>query len=156
VSDDPRTWVTGEQVTAPLLNAEIRDRWNEARDWVDYTPTWTATGGTPSLGNGTLLGRYRRSGHVCDVNISLTLGSSSNVAGTTLWSFLLPVMAASPAVFTAMALDFNTAWLPCAGFLVAFNTAVQLGVPAGGRVGATVPFTWGQGDALIISGTYEV
>jgi hypothetical protein len=43
-----------------------------------YTPTWTQPSGVqPSLGNGTLTGRYIRQGRQCTVQIELTMGSTT-------------------------------------------------------------------------------
>lgn len=58
--------------------------------WTTYTPSWGSTGTPPALGNGTLLGRYKKLGKTVDVNIVLTLGSTSTV-GTGGWTLFLPV-----------------------------------------------------------------
>lgn len=43
-----------------------------------YTPTWTQDSGVqPSLGDGTLVGRYARSGAVCFVTFNFTAGSTT-------------------------------------------------------------------------------
>ncbi|MET9506927.1 hypothetical protein ABZX62_00315 [Streptomyces flavidovirens] len=91
----PRTWVVGETVSAALMNAEIRDQFNEMfAAWTAYTPTWTAATTNPSLGNGTLTGRYLKIGRTCKVLIVLTLGSTSTYGSGNL-RLSLPVTGAS-------------------------------------------------------------
>ena len=63
----------------------------EAGAWTTYTPTWTTPSGAlaPTLGNGTLIGRYQRRGKICHVDIALIIGSTSS-AGTGAFRFALP------------------------------------------------------------------
>jgi len=56
---------------------------------VPFTPTLTSGGTAPSLGNGTLTGYYSRAGNIVNVNVSLTLGSTTAL-GTGGLSFSLP------------------------------------------------------------------
>lgn len=61
--------------------------------YVPYTPTWTASAGTPALGTGGyLLGRYARNGKRCTVYIELYLGTPGANGGTagSAWYFALP------------------------------------------------------------------
>lgn len=44
----------------------------------NYTPTWTATTTNPTLGNGTIYGRWTRLGSIITVSIILTFGSTTN------------------------------------------------------------------------------
>lgn len=150
----PKTWADNAVVSAADLNGEIRDRFNAIGSWVSYAPTWAATGGTPSVGNGTLTGYYRTYGDVCDIAISLTLGSSSSMTNTTAWTFSLPVTPA--ASFTAAAVCVNTgaAWYPCATVLS--TTVLVVACPDGSFAGYQKPFTWDVGDYLRINGTYRV
>lgn len=47
----PRTWVTGELVTAALLNTHLRDNLNAANDVITLSPAeFTANFGTPAAG----------------------------------------------------------------------------------------------------------
>ncbi|MGW6418852.1 hypothetical protein [Streptomyces sp. NPDC055055] len=89
----PRTWVVGEVVTAAYMNAEIRDQINALLSaWTDYTPAWIAeTGGTPTVGNGSLIGRYQKVGRSVDWLIKLTVGSTTTFgAANANWAFGLP------------------------------------------------------------------
>ncbi|MET9517044.1 hypothetical protein [Streptomyces sp. NPDC002994] len=74
----PRTWVVGETVSAAIMNQEIRDQFNSMfAAWTSFTPTWTGATTNPSLGNGTLVGRYMKIGRTCKVSMILTIGSTS-------------------------------------------------------------------------------
>lgn len=56
------------------------------QEFVSYTPAWTADGSNPSVGNGTLTGRYWRSGSNVTGTINLTVGSSTNLgSGNYFW-----------------------------------------------------------------------
>jgi|688.fasta_scaffold31783_8 hypothetical protein len=58
-------------------------------DWVSYTPAWTTNGTQPSIGNGTLTGRWRRVGDSIEGDIGLVAGSTTNF-GSGQWAFGLP------------------------------------------------------------------
>lgn len=63
--------------------------------WTTYTPTWTAATTNPTLGNGTLVGRYMRvDGRTIVAHINLTIGSTTTL-GTGGYSFALPVTSAN-------------------------------------------------------------
>lgn len=47
--------------------------------WATYTPTWTSTGSAPTLGNGTLVGGYRREGTTLHLRGQLIVGSTTTV-----------------------------------------------------------------------------
>ena len=46
-------------------------------DWQSYTPTWTSTGTQPAIGNGSINGKYRRSGSNIELQVKITPGSTS-------------------------------------------------------------------------------
>lgn len=99
----PRTWVVGEVVTAAQLNAEIRDQFSALLSaWTDYTPSWIAeTGGTPAVGNGTLVGRYQKIGRSVDFLIKLTVGSTTTFgAANANWAFGLPPSSSPSTAFS--------------------------------------------------------
>lgn len=64
------------------------------RAWTSYPVTWTGSTTNPAVGNGTLIGRYRRDGTSVDLQINLTAGSTTNTGVGTL-SFTLPFTAAN-------------------------------------------------------------
>ena len=150
----PRTWNSAEVVTKTIMDTHIRDNLNAMSAWTSYTPTWTGTGGTPTVGNGTLSGSYLSYGGVVMVRISLTWGSTTAAAGITAWKFALPVAPSSAGILPGMVVDTGVAQYPA----VLSDFAGSAGVL---RVGTgltpasnTSPMTWGTGDNVIINGTY--
>lgn len=133
-------------------------------DWQSYTPTWSGSGGTPSLGNGTLSGRWRRVGDSAEFQIYLLWGSTTSGNSSNQWIFSRP---------TGLNLDLsklaNNNTLSHGGvFITDSGTQFYAGVPevipagirfmvtAGATIGTTVPFTWATNDNLIGSGAFPV
>ena len=137
-------------------------------EWVDgftsYTPTLSAFGGTgPTLGNGTLEGRYLRVGRLCYYQISLTFGSTSTYGSTSAYAFGLPFSSSQFAILgQAIILDAGTNWYynyqaesktQGSG---AFVGLVGVNGGATSSVRQNFPITFGTGDGIFISGVYEV
>lgn len=130
-----------------------------APGWTTYSPSWTASGSAPSIGNGTLLGRYRRGtgGDLVIAEIYWTSGSTTTY-GTGTWFFSVPVTPSSAARARGVGLlymiDFGTQ--DKAG-VVKFEDATKFtGVAAsGGVVTNTNPHTWATFDELHIQFHYE-
>ena len=61
--------------------------------WSSYTPTWTGSTTNPTVGNGTLLGRFQRIGRTIHLQINLTAGTTTTFGSGT-YAFALPVQAA--------------------------------------------------------------
>lgn len=63
-------------------------------EWVGgftaYTPTWASSGTAPSIGNGTIVGRYLRLNDLVFASIVLTTGSTTSI-GTGTYRLTLPV-----------------------------------------------------------------
>lgn len=80
----PRTWVSGETVTAALLNSDVRDPLAAlAGAWNSYTPTLTASSSNPTLGSGsTTTGRYTQVGKAVEGYFNVTFGTSGTAAGS--------------------------------------------------------------------------
>jgi hypothetical protein len=157
----PRTWVSGEVVTAALLNTHLRDNLNAiANLWTTYTPTWGSSGTAPAIGNGTLAGRYAQSGKVVNYEV-LMLAGSTTTFGTGTWTFTLPVSGRAPTTFRPMGIVrmvdvslsnvYNGFVTSNDGAVVAASTSAS---PAA-SVSATVPFTWANTDYAYLAGTYE-
>jgi hypothetical protein len=160
------TWQDFPNTTTPIDAARLNNieafldghaSLNDA--WTSYTPTWTGTGGTPSIGNGTLAGRYIRTGKTVSLSIALVIGSTTNLATATAWSFSLPAQVAnvntqllSSRVFDS---DVTTTYVGVSG-LAANATTTAPRVHGGTQVvGYLVPMTWATGDILTLFGTYE-
>ena len=153
----PKTFSANAVLTASELNTHLRDNLKALTEWTTYTPTWAGTGGTPTIGNGTLTGRYLVAGDLCQVSIKLLWGSTTTANSATAWTFSLPVTAAGSAVLTGVANDFGTAVYLGSARIDSGNTTAQFFADAGSTAwGATTPFTWTNQDAVYVSGTYEV
>ena len=127
-----------------------------------YTPTWTVpAGSTPTIGNGSLTGKYTVINKWCVGSIRLALGSTSSISGTSEWRFSFPVTPVNIFNFetlgAALAVDVGTAGYRGTAFFLA-NTIAVYGSDAAATVGSTTPFTWDPsvGDYLTISFSYEV
>lgn len=138
-------------------------------DWQTWTPVWTSTGNTPSIGNGTLQGRYRLWGKTMHLNMRMVAGSTT-VFGNLGWVFTLPpgIRASNANLMYqqlhVMAVDAGnvTYWgngivAPNAVDMAAYaqwdyNTYYSIAA----NFSPTVPFTWGVGDSLHMSGTIEI
>lgn len=125
-------------------------------DWVSYTPTWTASTTNPTLGNGTLNGRWRRDGDSLEGRIQIIGGSTTNY-GSGMWGFSLPSgvsIDSSKAPF-GLNLSVGKGFASDVGVNVYQSTvlvtnATTLNVNNGGvnSFSSTVPFAWGTGDTL--------
>lgn len=129
--------------------------------WTAYTPTWAASGGATTLGNGTLVGRYKAlDSKTYAIQITLIWGSTTSSTGST-WSFSLPSGVTSAASVTQILAghiaDAGTDHKLCIGKIGPSATTIAEIVPEGGNtVTPTVPMTWANGDALNLTGIIEV
>ena len=128
-----------------------------------YTPSWTATGGTPTIGNGTLTGKYTVINNWCVGSVLMVLGSTSSISGTSEWRWSLPVTQTNTPQFqalgSALAIDYGTAgYRGTVWYSLGQNAMAVYASDVAGTVGATIPFTWtpASGDYLTISFSYEV
>lgn len=127
-----------------------------------YTPTWSQASGTPpAIGNGTLTGEYSRDGMCCYCNIYFVAGSTSTFGdGTDAWTFTLPypgsqLTTAQGIVCAAEDNDANLSY-PVLGTIGSGSTTIQFkDFAATGSVRSSAPFTWAQGDRLILSFSYH-
>jgi hypothetical protein len=160
----PRTWVVGETVTAALMNQEIRDQLNSFFGaWTSYTPTWTASTTNPTLGNGTLNGRYLKTGRTIHNIIELTAGSTTTYGSGT-YAFSLAATAASSLnqVDSAQALGGSSRYagqiLVGPGASTAACYFPDSGLTPVSRLSTmspTVPFTWANGFIMRANATFE-
>lgn len=125
-------------------------------DWKDYTVSWSCvTGGAPSVGNGTLVGRYWRVGNVVTAVIQLTWGTTTGGGGGK-WRFSLPVTASDNIYEVGVSIANDAS--PSVGYVG--NCQVVVGVlnatgynTAG--YDASTPITWASGDRLQLMITYK-
>lgn len=84
-----KTWGAAEVLTQSDFNTYIRDNMQALSEFVSYTPSWTASTTSPTIGNGVLAGWHRKRSQVGDVLITVTVGSTST-AGSGVYRFGLP------------------------------------------------------------------
>lgn len=132
--------------------------------WTAYSPAWSSTGTQPSLGDGTLVGRYRYiDPKTVEVHIRFKRGSTST-NGTGEYLFSLPVNSLTdasgihPTLLSAVLLDAGTRyWNGTAHVRSSANTvAVAGGWATGSEWAATVPFTLAVNDEVVIKGRIEL
>ncbi|MCB5167990.1 hypothetical protein LG634_24580 [Streptomyces bambusae] len=153
-------WLAGQRLTTQRL------------DLISSIPTsynvvWTSTSGAaPSLGNGSLEGRYAMQGGLCHVWVSLKGGSTTTWGGGQ-HAFSLPVNAASRAIDTAMyagsaiGLDSGANYYPGVSRIFQAGTVIMPISPTTStgatptEWNATRPFAWGTGDSMNLYCVYE-
>lgn len=124
--------------------------------WQNFNPLWTSQGGAPSIGNGTLVGRYRVVGRRCDVLVRLERGSTTNI-GTGEYSWTLPVNSTSYRYITGSGVvsvtGSSTGSIPV-GVIGLSASTVGINGP-GGRIGSgTGP--WGPQGYYVFQTSYEI
>jgi hypothetical protein len=151
--------ITTDGVTANSLDL---DGYEVSGVWNGYTPTWAAAGTQPAIGNGTLTGRWKRVGNTVDFRILLIAGSTTTF-GTGTWTWTLPngwsvVDYAGPGEPVGSALVRDNSPVTRYPMHVYTNTASTLAIIFydGAIVGQTYPWTWANGDSLILKGRFEV
>jgi len=133
-------------------------QWAGAR--TSYTPTWTADGGSPSIGNGSFDCTWIRYGNLCHVRFFMQIGSTTN-KGTGGWYFSLP-FSSSVGSTSGMSGNHYTEDAAVAGYrgtagLLSDTTRFSwLNGTANQNIGATVPFTYGTSDYIAGEFIYEV
>lgn len=150
-----------------------KPNWNELRsrvlEWVyrggTYNVQWTAPTTNPTIGNGTLVGRYAVQGGICHFQIALVYGTTTT-SGSGNWSFSLPFPAADW-------VGSSSGAIPCHVRDAGLNNYERFGlIPPGVSVmttfvqldsatnvnflNSTTPFTWANGDSLNIDGAYWI
>jgi len=126
--------------------------------WQSYTPTWTAGTTNPSIGNGTLSGRYIQIGKLVYCQFTMRAGSTTTF-GSGNWRFSYPVApnidnATNYQVGSIYALDNGAANYN--GITQYAGTTYMGFIINGNWVSATAPFTWANGDVLEVNVIYEV
>lgn len=133
-------------------------------DWVAFTPSWTATGGTPTIGNGVLEGERRRVGDSAEFKIRLTTGSTTTIGTTTSWRFSDPSfsidstkMTSAQVVGEAYINDTGTAFYIGTVVYDSGSNAVTIqSTSTGDRVGYNNPFLWTVANADYLSIQFTV
>jgi hypothetical protein len=133
-------------------------------DYTSYTPSWSVNSGpAPSIGNGTLSGRYLLVGKLCHVQIFFQGGSTTTYGSGGIWQFTLP--------FSSNELSGNTGGFSGSAYVedaaIAGYQALavrkggganscQLAMSSTSMVTSAVPFTWGTSDFFNMSLVYGI
>jgi hypothetical protein len=128
---------------------------------VSYTPVWAATGTQPSIGDGTLVGRYALRGKMCSGVIRFVAGSGTSFGSGT-WSFSLPFPSANngmhwvgQAFIRDVGIATYNAFIDIGPGLTAIATFAQM---TGNEytLSPTTPFTWANTDIAFMQFEYEI
>lgn len=161
----PRTWVSGETVTAALLNVHLRDNLLAIGGaWSTYTPALTASSSNPTLGTASsATGEYIAAGKLIIGRAKIVFGSSGVAAGSGTYRISLPTPAAAVKgqLYPAYLFDSSVpaACTPIA--YVAATTYLSLLYPATWPTGTatnvtnSTPWTWAANDTIEVSFCYE-
>jgi hypothetical protein len=135
---------------------------SDANAWSTYAVAWTASTTNPSIGDGTLTGRYKQIGKTTFVYVKMQAGSSTTF-GSGSWRFSLPVNtnASTYAILPMTMLDNGSSWYQGLAYTeyegdASYVTPVwNRGATGSIPVNATTPYTWVATDSLTFSGSYE-
>ena len=128
--------------------------------WQSYTVSWTAATTNPSIGNGTLSGRYVQIGKSVIYSIALVMGSTTTY-GSGIWRFSLPKLVANSSVRYIgqwRAYDASTgASYSGVTSLSSGNSGIIIFSRDQGSstLSNVVPFTWASSDELFVTIVYE-
>lgn len=131
------------------LALAIEESLSDVGSWTEFAAlAWTASSVNPSIVNGTLTGHYARIGSTVLYKGAIVAGSSTTY-GTGYWIVNMPVIASlgNRNVGVAGLHDLSTPGNDRAGALELLSSTTMR-VVANGRVDATTPFTWANGDSL--------
>jgi hypothetical protein len=123
--------------------------------WKNYTPVWTAATTNPSIGNGTLYGRYCVIGKLLMAKIFLQFGSSST-AGSGAYSFTYPIVPANYRLVSGEYRLRKNGGNLYEGGIEPFSATVALIRDGGTYVTNTTPFGFANLDIIGIGFSYEI
>lgn len=135
----------------------------ESTAWTSYTPSLATNGGTITLGDGSITGAYKLIGKTCHFRAKFTVGSTTSIGANEIL-IGLPVQAASSEyTFSGAALDNGVSWYEITGVGLYIGSTTQFAMvvknastgSSSQGVSSTIPITFGSGDYITISGTYE-
>jgi hypothetical protein len=154
--------LTAPTITSPVVTGLELDGYDVSGAWDPYTPTWDASGTDPAIGNGVLTGRFKRIGNTVKFRILLVAGSTTTF-GTGTWTWTLPngwsvYDYAGPGEPVGTALTRDNSPVTRYPMHVYCNTASTVAIIFydGTIVGQTYPWTWANGDSLILKGEFEI
>jgi hypothetical protein len=156
-TDDDGTGTVGTVLDAAYWAAHYNSIENTFALSTSFTPTWGNTGTANTLGNGSLAGSYFQIGKIVHFRMSFTWGSST-ASGNGSWTFTIPVTADTangllgPVSGEAIDTGVNRYTVHVQGVSTTVYTPVS-GNPETAVTSAS-PFTWANGDTLVVHGWY--
>lgn len=127
-------------------------------EWVPFSSTWISSGTQPTVGNGSLIFKYKRCGNTVQCVVTLTMGSTTTY-GAIGYGFRLPFTVAAGAVQLGKAGYYDASSDGIVMQMTAMcepgENYVSLRNDGGGVVGPTAPVTFASGDKIYASFTYE-
>lgn len=133
--------------------------------WQTYTPTWGAvTGAAPTIGNGSLLGRYQQIGKTVTFRAQINMGSTSTY-GTGQWTIGLPVPASSTTLLQTIIPGHMWDVSATNGYVLigyvnvaspgSVTMEVQDGAAGTDSLAQGTPVSFANGDLVTVAGSYE-
>jgi hypothetical protein len=162
ISASTQGQIIGPNGRIELIYDATTERWRiasvEPGAPIDFTPTWTGSGGNPSIGNGTLTGKYQQRGKVVWCEIRLVAGGTTTF-GTNTYAWALPLTAAAAdrGVGSVHMIDTGTATYLGICFPVSTTTMRVNIMTTSGVVTAAhnQPMTWASTDEMSAELEYE-
>ncbi len=132
----------------------------EATPWANYTPAIAGTGGSPSIGSGSIVGRYTSDGLTQRGYVDVNFGSGAT-SGSGQYYITLPLTTvASPnrVVGSALMYDSSAAIRNIAAVQIISATQVVLSGhgATSTEVGSGQPWVWASGDFIRLNFETEV
>lgn len=125
------------------------------RAWTSYTPTWSSSGTSPAIGNGSFSrSKYLQDGKIVRFQIGVVPGSTTTF-GTGTYTFSLPVTAATAPPSGAFAVKALIGGVDYAGTATQTTKDAVVVYFGSTLMTATAPGTFANGDWIIINGEYE-
>lgn len=143
--------------------------------WQSYTPTWSTAGSAASIGNGTITGFWRRVGESIDLNVTISMGSTTTF-GTS--DYYLSIPSGLTLDFTKTAIGSNNDDQICGYGLVLDSGATRYFIrvvpenstklkfhyilETGGNptmnsaLTATAPITFASGDRITFKASFPI
>lgn len=141
----------------PVIDNSGNSRNQVTHHMVAYSPALSSGGTAPTLGNGTLTGKFSRSGGQVRAVINLTIGSTTNLGSGEL-RFSLPTPRSDATIETVgrARLQLGATQYFADGDIPGIVGYVRLFRDGSGSVTATSPGTFAAGDTIRMGFTYNV
>lgn len=141
-----------------LANKIVSKQTSDDRAWTTYTPSWGGTVTPPAIGNGQVVGAYRKDGKSVAVRIHVVPGTTTTF-GAGIYSLTLPTGLTS--IVTYEQILTCKIWTPGANYTgaayIGANSTIVwplFGNPAGNWTPAA-PGAFANGGNFTVQGVYE-